>query len=669
MSKRPIERDDLLDIKFVGGPQVSPAGSEAVFTMKYIDEEKNSYFAHLWHMDMATHHHHQFTFGEVSDALPKWSPDGNKIAFIRSKDKQSQIWMIPAHGGEARQVTQLGEGAITGFDWAPDSQQLVFSYRPKHEDWTREAAEKRKETGKSNPVRIITKLPFRAEGFGFLDERQNLWICNVETGKTTQLTNGEHNEFDPVWSPDGKSIAFFANLSEDPSATPYKIDLWIISNEGGEPKKIHTPLGYKGGLAFSPSGGHLSYTGIETSEDPWFPYHNRVWVVPVDGGDAQCLTSNLDRMVGNMALSDTREAFHGAETPYWSDDGAYLYFSVSDQGSTHLYRVAVTGGEPEALTAGAIDVISSHGDPASGKFLMQIALPTQPAELFSATLNGHSINFEQITHYNQQLLEQIYVNEPEEIWTESTENTQVHGWVLKPHDFDENKKYPMLLYIHGGPHAQYGNTFFHELQWHAANGYVVLYTNPRGSRGYSEDYATSISSDWGKRDYEDVMAAVDHIAQRPYIDEARMATAGGSYGGYMTNWIIGHNDKFKCAITDRSVFNFQSMFSTSDIVFQPDGYWAGNPWSDPDKLRQQSPQTYFENVKCPVLIVHSEGDLRCPIEQAEQLFVTLKRIGVEVVFARYPAETNHGLSRSGPPDLRLDRLQRIADWLDKHLQH
>ena len=667
MSKRPIERDDLLKIKFVGSPQVSPDGSHANYPVKYINAEKNKYFANLWLMDVSSGESRQFTSGEVMDAQPNWSPDGNKIAFIRTKDKRSQIWVMPRDGGEAQQITKLDEGAITSHCWSPDSKQLVLGFRRRHDDWTQDAIKKRKENGSSNPVRIIDGLPYRAEGFGFLEEHHHLWICDIGTGELKQLTDGDRDEYEPTWSPDGKQIAYISNVSAEPSSTPHEQDLWLISPKGGEPQKVNTPVGFKGGLQFSPDGKQISYSGVETTEDPWYPYHNRVWVANVVGGEARCLTANLDRMVGNMALSDTREAFHGAETPRWSKDGSKLYFTVSDEGSTHLYQVDSKGGEPEALTQGALDVISYSGDFESGNGIVQLAFPLQPAELYKAKLNGNSLDHKQVTNFNSELIDQLHLDEPEEIWADSTEGTKVHGWVLKPHDFDESKKYPMLLYIHGGPHAQYGNTFFHELQWHAANGYVVLYTNPRGSRGYSEDYATSISGNWGKRDYEDVMAAVDHVAQRPYIDETRMASAGGSYGGYMTNWIIGHNDRFKCAITDRSVFNFQSMFATSDIVFQPDGYWEGNPWSNPDKLRQQSPQAYFENVKCPVLIVHSEGDLRCPIEQADQLFVALKRIGVEVVYARYPAETNHGLSRSGPPDLRLDRLQRIADWLDKYL--
>lgn len=668
MSKRPIEKEDLLKIKFVGAPQISPDGASAIYPVKFIDEEKNKYFAHLWHMDMGTKESRRFTNGEVADTHPLWSPDGKHIAFLRTKEKKTQIWSMPSDGGEPQQNTDLPEGAITSFEWSPDSKRLVFTFRPKHPDWTKEAIEERKTNGKSNPVRIIDRLPFRAEGFGFIDERQHLWICEIESGKITQLTDGEYDEAGPTWAPDGESIAFVSNRSEEPSETPWKVDIWSISPSGGEAKKIDTPTGFKSGIAFSPDSSTIAYVGVETEEDGWYPYLNRVWTVSSNGGDAKCLTAELDSMVGNMTLSDTREAFHGAETPKWSKDGSRIYFGVSHHGSTHLYRIEAVGGEAEALTEGALDVIGMHGDPSAGACLLQIAYPTRPAELYSASMNGGTLEIDQVTDHNGDLIDELQLGDPEEIWVESTEGTKVHGWVMKPPHFNESEKYPLLLYIHGGPHAQYGNSFFHELQWHAAKGYAVLYTNPRGSHGYSQEHVMAIAGDWGKRDFEDIMACVDAVSARGYIDETRMASAGGSYGGYMTNWIIGHDDRFKCAITDRSVYNFQSMFATSDIVFTPDGYWEGNPWDNPDKLRQQSPMASFGSVKTPTLIIHSEGDLRCPIEQAEQLFVTLKRIKQDVVFCRYPAETNHGLSRGGPPDLRMDRLQRIGDWLDKYLK-
>ncbi|MBI1729365.1 S9 family peptidase [Candidatus Acetothermia bacterium] len=671
MAKRPIERDDLLKLKFLGGPQVNPDGTKCIFHVRVIDSEKNKYFSHLWMLDLASKASSQFTFGEVVDGQATWSPDGKQITFMRSKDKKTQVWVMPSDGGEPRALTKLDEGGISSVAWSPDGMKLLFAFRPKHTDWTQDARKKREESGKSSPPRLITHLQYKMEGFGFADHRQHIWLCDAKTGDAHAITDGDYDDYSPAWASDGKRIAFLSNRSANPDDTPYAVDIWFISAQGGKSKKVETPLGYKGGLSFSPDGKWIAYAGQETKDDSWSPTHQRLWLLPAEGGKARCLTASLDRTIGNSTICDARDAAPGDDAPLWSSDSSELYFSVSDEGNVHLYCVSVKDAKaaPVALTEGSLDITAYSGDPRSGAFVMLIANPTHTAELYTASMKAKSpLKLEQATEFNCPLHEKLNLSEPEEIWVESSEGTKVQGWLLKPQNFKVDKKYPLLFYIHGGPHGQYGNSFFHELQWHAARGYLVLYTNPRGSRGYSEEYTTAIRGDWGNRDYQDLIAALDHVSKRPYVDKKRMGVAGGSYGGYMTNWMLGHNDRFACAVTDRSVVNMQSMFATCDFAFMPDGYWPGNPWSKPEKLRQQSPLSHISGAKAPVLIIHSEGDLRCPIEQAEQLFIALKRLNQEVVFVRYPGETNHGLSRGGPPDLRLDRLQRIADWLDKYLK-
>lgn len=667
MPKRLLTHEDLLELKFASDAQISPDGREVVLALKSIDKEKNKYWSHLWLVE--SQQTKQFTFGEVYDSSPRWSPDGKRIAFLRTKDKRTQIWMIFADGGEARPLSRLDEGDISSLAWSPEGKRLAFCFRPTHPDWTREARKKAEESGKSSPPRVITRLWYKLDGAGFVDTRQHIWLCDAETGESKQITDGNYDEEHPTWSPDGKQIAFISNRSDDPDETPYKMDIWWISPQGGKPRLIETPTGYKSGLSWSPDGRWIAYVGHESEEDPWVPSHDRVWVVSPQGGKARCLTEPLDRTVGNATLSDAREAHTESVDPIWSGDSAHLYFPVSDRGSCHLYTVSIKGGKPSALTEGALEVTAVSADRRGTTFALILSQPTQPAELFVGALKAtKSLSVKQLTRFNQDWLDPMKLSHPEELWVKSFDGEEIQGWLLKPADFNSKRKYPLLLYIHGGPHTQYGNTFFHELQWHAARGYVVLYTNPRGSMGYSERFARCIRGDWGNIDYRDLMAAVDHVVQLPYIDKKRLAVAGGSYGGYMTNWIIGHTDRFQCAVTDRSVVNMQSMFGTCDFAFSSDGYWAGNPWAQPKKLLQQSPLSYLKNTKTSLLIIHSEGDLRCPIEQAEQLFTALKRLKKEVVFVRYPQETSHGLSRGGPPDLRLDRLQRIGGWLDRHLR-
>ena len=670
MPTRPLQKEDLLTLTFAGDPRISPDGRRVVLTAKTIDADKNRYLSHLWLYNVQSAERRQFTFGEVADTSPRWSPDGARLAFLRTVDKRTQIWTIPVDGGEARRLTELPEGSISQIAWSPDGRRLAFAFRPMPEERTQKARKDRDESGASTPPRVVTRMLYRLDGAGFLDERQHIWVCDAQTGEARPITEGDHEDNAPAWDPQGDRIAFLSNRSDQPEHRPYEIDIWLVAPDGGAPERVETPVGAKGGLSWSPDGALLAYTGTEAADDPWRPDHDQLWVVAPTGGDARCLTADLDRPIGNTTLSDTRDAFTGGSPPLWSGDSSRLYVPVSSHGDCHVYEVPINGA-PIPLTDGQLDVGGLSATDDGSRLALLISRPTQPGEIFLGTKTDDGLDLQKITSFNDDWLNEIQLSEPEKLWVETDDGNRVQGWLLTPPDVDESQQYPLLLYIHGGPHAQYGHSFFHELQWHAARGYAVLYTNPRGSSGYSEDFMAEIRGNWGDRDHADVMAVLNHIAARPSIDESRMAVAGGSYGGYMTNWIIGHSDRFACAITDRSVVNLQSMAGTSDIphtLLQPDGYWAGTPWDDPSTLQQQSPLRYMSDVRTPTLIIHSEGDLRCPIEQAEQLFTTLKWLGIETVFVRYPAETSHGLSRSGPPDLRLDRLERIGDWLDRFLK-
>ncbi|WP_448591538.1 S9 family peptidase [Thermoflexus hugenholtzii] len=668
MTKRPIQAEDLFRIFGVSDPRVSPDGQRVVFVVKRIDPEKNRYLSHLYLADLRTGEVRSFTAGEVSDRAPRWSPDGTRILFLRTRDQETQFWMIRADGGEAWPVTHLEEGTPGDPVWAPDGRRFAFTFRPTHPDWTRAARKRREEQRRSSPPRVITRLNYRTEGLGFLDIYQQIGVGDVETGAVRWITEGPFDHASPAWSPDGCWIAFIANRSDDPEGRPYEEDIWRVPPEGGEPQRLPSPPGYKQGLQWSPDGQWLAWIGIESREDPWMPYTPRLWALHVERGEVRCLTADLDRPVGNRILTDTREAFASALHPRWSVDGRFLYIPVSEGGSCHLYRVPLAGGAPEPVTAGELDIFDFDGGPGE-QWVLAVSRPTAPGELFRG-LPGRDgrLALQPLTALHREWLEEVALAAPEEITFSSLDGTVIQGWILRPPDFDPGQRYPLLLYIHGGPHAQYGHAFFHEFQFHAARGYVVFYTNPRGSTGYGEAFARAIQGDWGNLDAQDLLAAADFAARLPFVDAERMAVAGGSYGGYMVNWLIGRTDRFRCAITDRSVVNLHSFTGTSDYPFMPDGYWAGNAWERPERLWERSPLRHAADIRTPLLILHSEGDLRCPIGQAEELFAALRRLKREVVFVRYPPETGHGLSRTGPPDLRIDRLQRIAGWLDRWLR-
>jgi dipeptidyl aminopeptidase/acylaminoacyl peptidase len=664
-TRRKIAAEDLLRLKLVSDPQLSPDGSTIVFLVKVIDADKNKYFSHLWIIPTdGASLERQFTFGEVRDASPRWSPDGKQLIFFRTKDRQTQVWIMPVDGGEARPLTHLEEGQLQHLSWSPDGARILFAFSRTPEAWTQKANEEREKSGRSQPARVITRLQFRLDGVGFLGDWTHVWVADATTGAAKQVTHGDYDHTSPCWSPDGQSIAFIANRSDQPEEKPYEEDVWIVSHAGGDLRKVPTPPGYKGGLAWSRDGTFLAYSGAETQEDPWTPKNSGVWIVAANGQSAaQNVTASLDRTVGNVSLSDTREAFPGAAAPIWSVDGQHLFFIASDAGAAHLYTASVDEKKVQQLTQGTIDVTSVSADQLVTTFALAQGHALNPGEVYLWTNQQQR----QLTHLNEALFDEIHLVEPEEVWYPSGA-LQIQGWILKPPDFEATRHYPLLLFVHGGPHAQYGHCFFHQFQLHAAQGYVVFYINPRGSMGREEAFAASIRGDWGNLDFQDVMAAADFAATLPYVDPQRMSISGGSYGGYMTNWVVGHTDRFACAITDRSVVNLHSMAGTCDFVFQPDGYWSGNVWDRPETLLAQSPLTYMAQCTTPLLIIHSEGDLRCPISEADQLYAALKRLKKEVVYIRYGAETSHGFSRSGPPDLRLDRLSRYTEWFARYLQ-
>jgi dipeptidyl aminopeptidase/acylaminoacyl peptidase len=444
-------------------------------------------------------------------------------------------------------------------------------------------------------------------------------------------------------------------------------DVWRINPKDQNLVKIPTWNGYKSALSWSPDQNYLAFIGYESQEDSWFARNSQLWLLPHNGEPPRSLNASLDRISENVTLSDVREI--GCQVPKWSQDSKSIFYLLSDQGSCFLYTVDLQGNN-SAIINNKMDISGFSVDASGTSFAILAATPTHPAEIFHIDdkKSGNASSLYQITSLNQQIIDQIQISEPVEVLFTSADQTPLQGWLLKPPDFDEKNSYPLVLYIHGGPAAQYGNTFFHEFQVLAAHGYLVLYTNPRGSLGREEAFATSIQGNWGKLDYEDLMAAVNYAEVLPYIDGTRMAVVGGSYGGFMTTWIIGNTHRFRCAISERGISNRHSAVGSNDYPPLPDGYWSGNPWDDVEKLWQQSPLRFAAEIATPLLIIHSEGDLRCPISQAEQLFSALKKLEKEVMFLRYPSETNHGLSRSGPPDLRVDRLQQILRWLDHHLK-
>lgn len=661
--KRRITVDDLYRLELVQDPQISPDGAHIVYAQQWVQKKDEKKFANLWVVASDGGEPRQYTSGDHRDSSPRWSPDGETIAFLsnREDEKQTQIYLIPFRGGEARKLTDL-KGNIGGFSWSPDGTRLLLQFRKKDaEALEREEDEQKKKLG--IVARRITRADFRMDGEGYRpEERWHVWSVDVESGEATQLTSGEYDEHGPRWSPDGKEIAFISNRSEQPDLTPELDDVFVMPAEGGEPRRLPTNEGGKMGLRYSPDGNLLSYVGRDGTGNWW--RHNQLWVVSADGaGEARSLTDRETVHVSNSTIGDVAD--RPLTAPFWSPDGDGVYFQASEHGNTQLKFVSLEGQVRDVLADhGVFSNISLDADGRRLAFLYGTF--EEPGQLWCSDAGGR--DRQQLTELNRDWLDEIELGDVQSVWIKGVDGNDLQGWLLTPPGFDPARQYASVLEIHGGPWLQYGHIFMHEFYLLAAQDYVVHFCNPRGGHGYGETHSKAIQENWGDRDYADVMAWTDYVASLPYIDEERMGIAGGSYGGFMTLWTIGHTQRFAAAVAQRVVSNFVSFWGSSDVGLYFEEPWAGGcaPWEAIDIYWQQSPMKYIANVTTPTLIIHSEHDMRCNPEQGTQAFLALRRLGVDTELILFPDES-HGLSRGGRTDRRVARLEHILRWFGKHL--
>jgi dipeptidyl aminopeptidase/acylaminoacyl peptidase len=663
--KRLITAEDLYRFELITDCRISPDGQHVVYSVHRVDRKTEKKYSNLWIVPTGGGSPRQFTLGDHTDASPRWSPDGKTIAFLsnRGDEKQMQIYLIPFGGGEARRLTDF-KGSLGAFAWSPDGRQFVVQFRQKdREDIEREQDEQKKKLGVV--ARHITRVFFKLDGEGYLPkERWHLWTVNARTGKATQLTNhAVFDEGEPCWSPDGRSIAFVSNRAPDPDLDPDTIDLFVIPARGGTARRIDAPLGPKTSPGFSPDGKWLAYVGHAGRGDWWKNDH--VWIVPVNGkGKARDLTGRFDVHVSAWTINDV-----GAPTfmpPTWSSDGQTIYFQVTRCGNTELCAVAVDGGDVQTVVGDKGVVGTYTFDREQTTLAYFFGEMMDPGQVRVRDVTGGQTRT--LTSVNRALLRSIDLGTIEEVWFTGGAGNDVHGWLLKPPRFSARKQYPAIVEIHGGPLVQYGNFFMHEFFFLAANGYVVAFSNPRGGRGYGEAHAKAIWGASGTADYDDVMAWADTVEKLPYVDRKRMGVTGGSYGGFMTNWIIGHTRRFKAAVTQRSVSNQISMWGSSDFnwLFQEE-LGGKPPWEAFEAYWEQSPMKHIGNAQTPTLVLHNDQDMRCDPEQGEQVYVALKRLGVDTELVRFPDEP-HGLSRTGRTDRRIARLRHILRWFDTYLK-
>jgi dipeptidyl aminopeptidase/acylaminoacyl peptidase len=644
-----VRPDDVYALTGVADPRLSPDGTRVAYSAWWIDRDANEYRAAIWVVPVdGSDEPRQFTSGERRDASPRWSPDGRRLAFTSNRGAKGtppQLYVMPADGGEARRLTDAKE-AVESVAWSPDSAQLAYAMR------VRDPAYDEEDEAKRAPRRF-TRLSYKLDSVGWTgDRRKHVFVVDLAGGEPRQLTDGDCEDGDPAWSADGARVYFVSTRGER-----WDVELvgrvYEVDAEGGEPRQLTGDDGSHGSLSVAPDG-RIAF--LFDLEDGTYPHHTQVGAMNADGSGRLLLTPALDLQCGPYPL--LRE-------PAW--DGERIVFTAEDRGNVHLYGVAADGSSPPELLVGGERLVGLY-DARGGALVYTASTHTLPFELYAGTEGRR------LTRHTDAFVEGCGLVEPERFLARNDDGTEIDAWLVRPAGFEEGRRYPVLLSIHGGPFSQYTTGFFDEVQVYAGGGYAVLFANPRGGSGRSEAWGRAIRGPldgsgpgWGTVDYADLMAVVDTALERfDFLDPERLGVLGGSYGGFMTSWIVGHTDRFKAAVSERAVNHLVSAFGSSDLFWVFERQFGGAMLDHVDAWLRMSPASYARAIETPLLVVHSEDDLRCAVEQGEHLFTLLRLLGKEVELLRFPAES-HELSRSGSPLHRAQRFEAILEWFDRHL--
>jgi dipeptidyl aminopeptidase/acylaminoacyl peptidase len=687
---RTITETDLFKFTWIADPQISPDGSTVVFVRVTVNEKDNRYETSLYAVPAAAGRSNGADTGprrltsSIRDTSPRWAPDGKRLAFVRSAATQSsggdgggrpqpgQIYILPLDGGEAWPITDLANGA-NGPSWSPDGRTIAFNSSTKPDDSTKRDAAQHK-----SDVTVITRAVYRANGNpGYVDSEQHAHIFTVAVSgnaadkpQPKQITDGEFDERGIEWAPDGSKIYFTSTRVAEPYYQPTGSDLFSVPVAGGPITKVASIDGTIGDVSVAPDGRRIAFVGTLHGNPVRSYSQPDLFVTDVTPGSTpKNLTSAYDFDI-NGGIGGDQSAPRGQNRKpiVWSRDGSSLIVVSAEKGSANLKRVSIASGRVEPLTEGAQDVLAFSATPDSGTIAATLSTQARIGDIAVISAGGGVATPNMITKVNDELFREIRQSEPEEIWYRTFDGRQVQGWILKPPDFDAGKKYPMILEIHGGPHSAYGNTYTHEFQWMAAKGYVVLFTNPRGSTSYGQEFGNLIQYHYPGDDYRDLMAGVDEVLKKGYVDPERLGVTGGSGGGLLTDWTITQTPRFRAAVAQRDIADWSGFWYTADFTLFTPTWFRKAPWEDPQDFAARSPITHVANVTTPLMLVLGDQDYRTPpADGGEQMFRALKYRRIPTVMVRFPRE-NHELSRSGEPWHRVERLQHIVGWMDQWLR-
>jgi len=669
--------EDLLDFEWAADPQISPDGMRVAFTRVHVDAEADEYRTSIWLCDLsdgADGAPRPLTRGPY-DAQPRWSPDGGRLAFVRrspAKDGEEsfgQLFVLPMDGGEATSLTSLAKGASSPA-WSPDGVRLAFlsTTNPELDD---DPAQKKP---KHEPGRVVTKPVFRMNNEGFIDETHpaHVWVIDAAGGTPRQLTRGEHPVSAPAWSRDGRWVFLLADRRAEPWFEQDEQKLYAVAPdlaEATDGADLRVVAEIRGPIMAYAEGADGRILAAGDVRPETFRSYDPTRLLLFEGEwprtTGRALTETVDFDFQDGVSGDQHAPRGGGSPPLaFAADGVHAYAVIVRHGASMLARVALKDGSVEELTDARHEVSAGSASADASRFALVMGAVDTLGDL--CLYDAKRATLRTLWRPNAERLAAARLGEVEEIWYDSFDGTKIQGWIVKPADFDPKKKYPLILQIHGGPHVPYGVAFFHEFRVLAAAGYLVLYTNPRGSTSYGLQFGNVIQYRYPGDDYRDLMAGVDVLLARGCVDEARMGVTGGSGGGLLTNWTIVQTHRFAAALTQRCVADWMSMWYSSDFTLFTPSWFRKAPYEDPNEYAERSPMTLLAKIETPLMVIHSEEDWRTPIAQGEIMFRGLKAQRKPVVMVRFPGE-NHELSRSGTPSRRVQRLQHIVKWFDHWL--
>jgi dipeptidyl aminopeptidase/acylaminoacyl peptidase len=641
-TKKAIAIDDLMKLKSVSNPQISPDGKWVAYATSEMNLKKDKAETQLWMIPAQGGDAIPMTSKEFYSASePRWSPDNKYLSFLATiPEGKTQVWMLNRNAGDAQQLTKIKQG-VGGHEWAPDGKRLLLSIKdPKPEELTEDKEDDKKE----KPV-VIDRLQFKRDYEGYLDRhRTHLYIYTPGDSIPVQITSGDFDDKSPTWSPDGKSIAFVSNRTDNPDGNS-NTDIWIVSSnnldKGKTLQQVTTNPNTDNTPAWSPDGKHITYTTFTDAKAMWYATQ-KLAISPITGGSCKILADDLDRNINK---------------PKFSQDGKLIYFLIEESGTSIIASISTSGENLKRVVQGDFSI----GDYSlKGAMIVPLlAKSNQPYEIYRYEKN----EIKKLTQVNDEILNKVQKPIIEKIHFKSADGTEIEGFVVKPLGFNPKTKYPVILWLHGGPVSQYEFDFNESPQLFAANGYVTLLINPRGSSGYGQPFSEALFADWGNKDYQDVMAGVDYIINQGFADPNRLGVGGWSYGGILTNYVITKTNRFKGAISGASESLYRANYGHDHYQLT----WElelGLPWENAEAWERISPFNDVANITTPTLWMGGADDWNVPILNSEQMYQAMKRLGKKTLLVVYPGES-HGLQK---PSFIKDRYERFIEWFDGHVK-